>query len=237
MYDLLAPDLWFPWLSQMAVLLIGTTAGLLVYGYLTDLNVFENRGRLQGLLFGRTDLIIGSLLTAMIVLATVAGFQAAAKLAAHPAALPGPREMILGTVFSAVMLLVVIGGILASLTVRNIRWRDCFGLTRLGPASVLVRAVGLIVLALPLVAGAIAFAHVLLAGMGYIDDSKQDIVVFLEHNQSAAARWVVAIFAVVVAPMTAGGNFLLIQQCTRRSSRPSICTCRALGVCSCSRFA
>ncbi len=65
----------------------------------------------------------------------------------------------------------------------------------------LVRAVALIVLALPLVAGAIALAHVLLAGAGYIDDSKQDIVVFLERNQSAAARWVVAVFAVVVAPM------------------------------------
>ena len=141
------------------------------------------------------------MLTSLIVLGTVAGFQAATKLAAHPVALPGPREMILGTVFSALMLLVIIGGILASLTARNIRWRDCFGLTRLGPASVLVRAVGLVVLALPLVAGAIGLAHVLLAGMGYVDDTPQDIVVFLERNQSADARWVVAVFAVVVAPM------------------------------------
>ena len=193
--------MWFSWLSQVALLLVGSVAGLLVYGYLADLNVFENRGRLQGLLFGRTDLVIGSILTTLIVLATVAGFEAAARAAAHPVDLPGPREMILGTVFSAVMLLVIIGGILASLSARNIRWRDCFGLTRLGPASVLVRAVALIVLAVPLVAGAIALAHVLLAAAGYMDDSKQDIAVFLERNPSEAARWVVAIFAVVIAPI------------------------------------
>ena len=192
-YDLV-PELWFSWLSQLALLLTGAAAGLLVYGYLADLVVFENRGRLQGLRFGRIDLIVGSILVGLFILLTLAG-------SSQPPAHPGPTEMIVGTVFSAGIFVVVIGGILASLTARHIRWRECFGLVRLGPAAVLTRAVALIAMALPLVMGIIALSRVLLAGAGYVDNSPQDIVIFLERNHSMAARWVVAIFAVVVAPM------------------------------------
>lgn len=169
--------------------------GLLVYGVMVDQTVFEDGGRLKTLRFGRTDLAVGALLTAFFLMLTFAGAHATTT------ELPGPTQMIVGTVVSAAIFGIVIAGILVSLTARRIPWRDCFGLTRFGPPAVVGWAVALILAALPLVAGAVALTSVLLAGMGYTDDTPQDIVVFLKENTSVAARWVVAVFAVVVAPM------------------------------------
>ncbi len=95
---------------------------------------------MQSLAFGRWDIVIGSLLTAFFVLVVVAGFHAATTQSGLRPTEAGPTEMIVGAVVSATLFLVVIGVILASLTARRIAWRDCFGLTRLGPGAVLVRA-------------------------------------------------------------------------------------------------
>ena len=174
--------------------------GLFAYGFLADLALFEGRGRLQALPFGRVDLGIGSILTGLFVLLAVMGFQAVASDSGAPSVAPDPTRMIVGTILSAVVFLVLVGGILASLTARQISWRACFDPSRLGLASVLGRAGALLLVGLPLVMGAIVLSRVLLASWGYIDDSPQDIVNFLEHNRSRAAQFVVAIFAVVVAP-------------------------------------
>ena len=198
--DLLFPDAWAARLTQAALLMVWLVPAILVYGYLADLTVFEGQGRLKALPFGRLDLAIGSLLAAFFVLTVVLGFRAEAAKSFTPPPLPGPADMIVGTLISAAVFLVVIGGILASLSARQISWRECFGLMRLGPVPVFGRAVLLIVMALPLITGALVLARVLLAAGGYIDDSPQDIVTFLAHNHSAAARWVVAVFAIFVAP-------------------------------------
>ena len=200
MYDLLFPDAWYEWLSDAALLLVGIILGLFVYGSLIDQTFFEGRGRLQSLRFGRMDIAIGALLTAFFLLLTLVGLRAATQ-PEQPPVPTGPTQMIVGTIISAAIFSIIIAGILASLTARQIRWRDCFGLTRLGPFAVVGCGITLIFAALPLVAGALALARVLLAAAGYVDDSPQDIVVFLKQNSSVAARWIVAVFAVVVAPM------------------------------------
>ena len=196
MDDFLTPQAWQALLTQSALLLVWLVPAILVYGYLADQTVFEGRGRLQSLAFGPWDVAIGSLIAAFFVMIVVLGVRAPVTTE-----IAEPTQMIVGTIISALIFFVVIGGILASLTARRIAWRDCFGLTRLGPAAVLLRAAALIALALPLVISAIALARVLLAACGYIDDSPQEIVRFLAHNRSSSARWVVAVFAVVVAPM------------------------------------
>ena len=201
MYDSLVPEAWSDVLASSALVLTCAVPGLLGYGYLMDLAVFEARGRLRTLRFGPLDVGIGSMLAGLFVLLTVSQFRFAAANADRAQDLESPASMIAGAVVSSLMFLVVIGGILTSLTVRRIPWRDCFSPVRLGPPAVLGRALGLIALALPLIVGVSALARVLLAAVGYVDDSPQDIVSFLADDRSRAARWVVAIFAVVVAPM------------------------------------
>ena len=186
-------------MTQAALLMVWMVPAIFIYGFLADQTVFEGQGRLKSLAFGRVDLAIGSVLAGFFVLTVVAGYESASKpsVAAPPV---GSREMIIGTLVSAGIFLGLIGGILASLTARNIPWRECFGLRPLGPVPVLGRAVFLIFMAMPLISGALILAHVLLAAGGYVDDSPQDIVTFLQHSDSAAARWIVSIFAVFVAP-------------------------------------
>ena len=201
MYDLLVPQAWFSWVTQVGLLLVGAVPGLLAYGALADQTVFEGRGRLRSLPFGRVDLFIGLILTSLFLMLVVLGFQAAAaETGQHPVPME-PTRMIIGTILSAAVFLALVGGILASLTARRISWRECFWPSGIGPASVLGRAATLLIVGLPLVMGAILLSRVLLAAGGYVDDSPQDIVSFLEHNRSRAAQWVVAVFAVVVAPM------------------------------------
>ena len=196
MPDFFFPPAWFSWLTQVGLLLVGTMPGLLAYGFLADLAVFEGRGRLRALPFGRVDLAIGSILTALFGLLVIVGLHAAKQPAPTD-----PRSMIVGTILSAAVFSVLIGGILLSLAARRLSWRDCFWPSGLGPASVVGRGATLLLVGLPLVMGAILLTRVLLAAGGYVDNSPQDIVEFLEHNRSRAAQWVVAIFAVVVAPM------------------------------------
>lgn len=201
MLDQLFTYAWDAWLSDTFLVLIGMIGSLFVYGFLIDQTFFEDRGRLGSLRFRRVDIIAGTLLAMFFLLLTLAGIRAAAQGGEQTPALPGPTQMIVGTIISAAIFAIIIAGILVSLTARRIPWRDCFGLTRLGPAAVVGWGVALVLAALPLVAGAVAVSRLLLASEGYVDDAPQDIVLFLKENSSPAARWVVAIFAVVVAPM------------------------------------
>ncbi len=180
--------------------MFGILPGLLTYGSLADLTLFEGRGRLRALPFGRVDLVITGIFMTLFVLLAIAGFEASVPDAAKPGVVD-PVKMIVGTFLSAGVFLVLVGGILASLTARQISWRECFFPSRIGLAAVMGRAAVLLIVGLPLVMGAIVLSRVLLAASGYLDDSPQDIVSFLEHNRSRVAQWVVAIFAVVVAPM------------------------------------
>lgn len=180
--------------------MFGILPGLLTYGSLADLTLFEGRGRLRALPFGRVDLVITGIFMTLFVLLAIAGFEASVPDAAKPGVVD-PVKMIVGTFLSAGVFLVLVGGILASLTARQISWQECFFPSRIGLAAVMGRAAVLLIVGLPLVMGAIVLSRVLLAASGYLDDSPQDIVSFLEHNRSRVAQWVVAIFAVVVAPM------------------------------------
>ncbi len=110
--------------------------------------------------------------------------------------------MIVEVIANTIVFLAIIVGIIASLSVRGVNWRESFGLDRLRPSAVLGRAILLLVFAFPLIFVALLISHVLLAAQGGDDaSSSQEIVRFLAKSQSVWAKGVVVLSAVVLAPL------------------------------------
>ena len=79
--------------------------------------------------------------------------------------------------------------------------RETFGVQRVGVPGVLVQAALLILLALPLIYGALTVTHILLAGGGYDSDTPQELVRFLAAPGAGVARAMVMVSAVFIAPV------------------------------------
>ena len=169
---LITPDLLIPVLNQTAFLLIGTIAGLIFYAYLTDRAVFEGLGQVRSEKFGRWDALIASLLVVFFLFLVV----------------------------TAVFLLFC-AGVLLTLRLRHISWRETFGLSRLSFPGIACRAALLLALAYPLIMGASVLSQIFLAAGGDDDNSAQELVRFFIQSDVRYAKWVVAISAMVIAPM------------------------------------
>jgi membrane protease YdiL (CAAX protease family) len=201
MIDLVPFDAIEAVFSQTAAFLVLLIAGLLFYGALADLAIFENRGRVQAQVLGPSDLLIGGILAGLFALLIISGWHDANSPAATDAALPGGGSMIAQVIANTMIFLILMGGIIAGLSARAIGWREVFGLRLLGPGAVLARAIVLLVLALPLIAVALAISQVLLAAGGIEDNSAQEIVRFLANSPTGLAKGVVIVSAVVLAPL------------------------------------
>jgi membrane protease YdiL (CAAX protease family) len=189
-------------LSQSAVILLWVAGGLLFYGCLADQAIFEGQGQVRVRALGPPDLLIGGLLAGLFGLLVVGNWREANRPAALDASLPGAGAMIVEVMASTFVFLAIMIGIMASLSLRGIKWWETFGLNRLHPAAVLWRAFLLLILALPLISVALFISHVLLAAPGNDDaSSRQEIVRFLAESRSVWAKGVVALSAIVLAPL------------------------------------
>ncbi len=186
-------------LSLGAVTLAALALGLGFYGYVADYVVFEAQGRLRTEKLGSVDALAAALLTALFTLLVVAAIRS--PDAAPDQAIPSAARMITGVVASTAILTMIVGGILGGLSARQIRWREVFGLDRQSPGAVVGYAVLLLALALPLISCSTVLSKLLLAAGGSEDDSSQELVRFLGANGSHSARLVVAVSAVVAAPI------------------------------------
>ena len=175
--------------------------GLLFYGGLADLAIFEERGRVRAQAFGPLDLFIGGTLACLFALLILGGWRAANAPAAAAAALPSGGVMIVQVMANTAVFLAVMFGIIASLRWRGIDWREIFGFRQLSPVSIGARAFVLLVCALPLIGAALSWSQFVLEGGGGEDASRQEIVRFLAQSPSDIARLVVTLSAVVLAPL------------------------------------
>ena len=173
--------------------------GLLFYGYVADRVIFESGGRLHTEKLGPVDVLVAAVLTGLFGLSVLAAIRS--PVGTQEDALPDAGRMIAGVVLSTVVLVVLVGGILGGLSARGIPWREVFGLDRVGPGAVLGYAVLLLAVALPLISDTTVLSKLLLAAGGSQDNSDQELVRFLRGSGSHAARIVVAVSAVVAAPV------------------------------------
>ncbi len=185
-------------LALGAVALVALALGLGFYGYIADQVIFEAGGRLRTEKFGPVDALVALSLTALFMFSVV---LAILSPAAPDQPLPTASQMITGIIYNVMFLVAIVGGFLGVLSLRRIRWREVLGLNRLGPTAVAGYAVLLLALAWPLITGGTVLSRLLLAAGGSDDDSPQELVRFLETSGSLTARWVVAVSAVVAAPV------------------------------------
>ncbi len=191
-----------PFLSMLSLgawTLVAIAVCLLIYGYVFDRVIFESGGRVRSEKLGPIDVLIAALLTTFFALSVIDALRSPAGTV--EAALPSASRMITALAVSTFLPLVIVGGIFGALSLRGVRWREIFGLDRLGPGAVAGCALLMLAAALPLVGGASFLSRVLLAAGGSQDDSKQEIVRFLEAGGSTAARYAVALSAVLAAPV------------------------------------
>lgn len=201
MMDLLPLHAWATLLSQTTILLAVVAASLLFYGWLADRVVFESRGRVNAQAFEPVDLGITSVLAGLFFLLIVSNWRAANGPAEAEAALPGAAAMIVQVIVNTLVFFAVMLGILTSLSLRRVSWRTTFGLDRLWAGGVLARAILLLAFGLPLIGTALFASRFVLGIHGDDDAAAQQIVRFLAENRAAAARWVVAASAIVLAPI------------------------------------
>ena len=183
-------------LSLGAWTLAAFALGLGFYGYVADRVIFEAGGRVRAERLGPVDALIVLLLTVLFTFSVLGNLHAPEQQS-----LPSDTQMVEAALLTIVILAVIIGGIFGALSARDIRWREVFGLDRVGPLGVVSRAVLLLACALPLVGGASLLSRLLLAAGGSQDDSAQEMVRFLEAGGSHPARLVVAGSAVFLAPV------------------------------------
>lgn len=196
----ITPDLLIPILNQTAFLLVGTIVGLIFYAFLTDRAVFEGLGRVRSEKFGWWDAVIASGLVIFFVFLVATSLRAG-EPAEDPSVAPDAQRTVEAMVGVAVIFLLFCTGILAALRLRHISWRETFGLTRLGVLGILGRAALLLLLAYPLIIVASTLSQILLAAGGDDDNSAQELVRFFVQSDVQYAKWVVAISAMVIAPM------------------------------------
>ena len=198
--DTFSSETLVPLLMQNAGLLLLVLPGLVFYGFLTDRTVFENGGKVRAEVFGWFDGLAALLVVGLFVglILTVLTYSSQ-----HPeaiTALPDASQMVAGIVENEVIYLAIPAAFLAAMKFRGIGLRAAFGVNRLGVGAVFGWAFLLVVLSLPLIDAATELSRVLLAGVGYRNEDKQDMVRFLAENRSLAARLVVAVSAVIFAP-------------------------------------
>jgi hypothetical protein len=116
--------------------------------------------------FGPVDLCVGGILAVLFVLLIAGGWRDANEPSAANAALPHAAAMIEQVIVNTIVFLAIMVGIIASLSLRGIVWWEVFGLDQQGAASVLGRAVILLLLALPLIAAALLISQIVLATGG-----------------------------------------------------------------------
>ncbi len=186
-------------LSLGAWVLAAFGLALAFYGYVADRVIFEAGGRLHTEKLGPVDALVAAVLTLLFGLSVMSAIRSPDSGSAGT--LPDAGRMMTGVILSAMILAVLVGGILGGLSARNIPWREVFGLDRVRPLAVLGYAVLLLVVALPLISDTIVLSKVLLAAGGSQDASDQELVRFLRGSGSHAARVVVGVSAIVVAPV------------------------------------
>ncbi len=197
---LVAPDLIITLLSQTRFWLIGLIAGLTFYAYLADRVFFEGLGQVQSRRLQKWDALLAALLIGFFLFLVVQAVRGGAADGSSDIA-PSADRIVAGMVGVAVLFLLLITGILTTLRLRRISWRDTFGLTRLGPFDVVGRAALLLLLAYPLITVSAIVSQLLLAAGGDDDNSSQELVRFFEHGDSSGAKWLAVVSVVIIAPM------------------------------------
>ena len=192
--EALPPALW-----SGATFLCWATAGLVMYGLLFDRAVFEGRGRVRSQCLGPVDAFVVGVLALWFASVALSGLVGGARVSNGK--LPDGSGMIAGAILGALIFGGIIAGIVGGLVIRHLPWRDALGLNRRSPLGVLGSAGLSIVLAVPLIAAAITLTRVFLTAAGSGGGEVQEIVRFLAAPGAGAARVVVAVSAVCVAPV------------------------------------
>jgi membrane protease YdiL (CAAX protease family) len=186
-------------LSQVAMALVWFAVGLIFYAWLFDRAVFEGKGRVPAERFGPLDFGIATVLITFFAFVTVAGFRSmAGEKPGASSATPSETGMVIGVIVNTMIFGTIIGGILGSLSWRGIRWRESFGLDRVTPPAAAAKAALLLLLALPVISGALLMTQLALGSGG---NDRQEVVQFFAESGSSPAKWVVALSAVVLAPL------------------------------------
>ena len=172
---------------------------ILFYGGLANGVWFEGKGRVQAERFGFYDGLAATGLILLCGAVTISGLAGTDH--ASSAELPSGTAMLLGLVAMAGLELVLIAGIIGSLKLRGIWSRSLFGLDRIGAETVVSRAVLSLLLALPLIYGALLLFHLLLSGLGEGENQSQELVRFLALPGAGFAKGALAFSAVCVAPV------------------------------------
>lgn len=196
---LTSTEVLVPFLSQTVYWLLGAVVGLVFYVILTNDVVFEHTGRVRSHLFGGWDAVIASCLGA--------GFLFIIFLSAESNEIPEENlsasgwTIVAGMFIVAAFSLLLISGVLAALQLRGIKCREVFGFDRPGFLPGLGWAALLLALAYPLVEFSSVISDLLLSASGSIDNSQQQLVTFFIDSPPSPAKWLAAVFAVIVAPM------------------------------------
>ncbi len=192
--DLLTTDTIVPLLRSEGLLLLLIIPSLLVYGFLADRVALQDAGRVRPEGFGRWDVLTAGVVTLFFGSIIAAGSPGSD-------ALPDTKLIIQNALLTEAVFIGIVVGIAFVLRLGGFSWADSLGI-RTYP---LARAVGLagllLLLAYPLIAVALQVWRVLIASVGYLDDSQQDAVRFLSESKSQVSRIVVAVQAVFFAPV------------------------------------
>lgn len=194
---LFSPSQFATALAELWGAVLWLLIGLCVYAALFDRAIFDGLGRVPARLFGPVDAGIAAGLMTLFGMVIVGGIRGGGGKPAG-AALPDAGAIILEVVVGAVLFGAVIFAVLVSLYARRIDWKECFGVRVVGPLGVAGRAVLLLLLALPLIAGALMASH-LWVDNGGVDE--QEIVRFFAGSKATGAKWAVAFSVLVLAPV------------------------------------
>ena len=147
------------------------------------------------------DALIAAALVGFFLFAVFQAMHSGGGEPEDAASVPDANRTVAGMVAVAVMFFLFITVILTVLRLRKISWRDTFGLSRLSLHGIVGRAALLLLLAYPLIMVSNVLSQILLSAGGDNDNSSQELVRFFIHSDARAAKWVVAISAMIIAPM------------------------------------
>ncbi len=192
----LSPDVIVPSLWWSALKLVTVGLGLLFYGYLADRVIFESEGQVRTQNLGRADFVfVGGLVGFFVMLMSAhQGTVTAARL-------PTSTDMISGMLQSTGFFLLILTGIIGNLMARRVPCGEVFGFRRASFAVVVCSAALFLLMAYPLIDGTMNATHWFLKVTGFGDDGPQEIVRFLGAPGHGVVRAVVAISAIVFAPI------------------------------------
>ena len=200
--NVLTTETLIPILTSAGLLLTLAIPSLLCYGYLADRVTFGGEGRVRREWFGRWDVLVGGVLAIFFASVIVSGFFGPAHdPAAGAESLPSTKLIVLSAVETEIIFLSIVAGIILVLKVGGFSWLTSLGLRPYPVLRVVGWAVILLLMAYPLIAVVLQVWRLLIASVGYVDDSQQDAVRFLAESKSQTARMVVAAQAVLFAPL------------------------------------